>query len=96
LSDMKQEGRIEEGEEEVLLHILQSVEEMNNRDIYLRPYLVVANFSRKYCDLNRPPAKAFEDGAVAPYHVVYHGIVYVLFTQSCFSLLSCAYVLYNL
>jgi len=86
---MKQEGRIEEGEEEVLLHILQSVEEMNNRDIYLRPYLVVANFSRKYCDLNRPPAKAFEDSAVAPYHVVYHGIVFA----SLLNVALCCYIL---
>lgn len=37
-----------------------------------RPYLVIAEFSRKYVDANRPPEEAYESDAAAPAYRAYH------------------------
>ncbi|HTQ77558.1 MAG TPA: hypothetical protein VMI15_06010 [Burkholderiales bacterium] len=39
------------------------------------PYLVMAKFSRKYIDANRPPEMAFDDPAARPYYDYYHSSV---------------------
>lgn len=40
-----------------------------------RPYLVVAGFSRRYADANRPPAEAYESPLARPVYDEYHGAV---------------------
>ncbi len=37
-----------------------------------RPYLVVAKFTRKHADANRPPEGAYEGDAAKPYYDAYH------------------------
>jgi len=37
-----------------------------------KPYLVLAEFHRRYLDVNRPEAEAYEDPAAAPYYAAYH------------------------
>src|SRR5258706_367118 len=37
-----------------------------------KPYLVVARFARKYVDVNRPAADAYESPAAAPTYEAYH------------------------
>jgi hypothetical protein len=72
LTNIIQSGRLEKEEEDKLMNMLK---EMNDNDIYLRPYLVVSNISRKYCDLNQPIEEAFVDPLVAPYYRSYHEII---------------------
>jgi len=38
-----------------------------------KPWVVVARFSRKYLDANRPPAGSYESDAARPYYDAYHG-----------------------
>lgn len=37
-----------------------------------RPYLVIARFSRKQIDVNRPPERAYESDLAKPYYDAYH------------------------
>jgi hypothetical protein len=37
-----------------------------------RPYVVIANFSRKFVDANRPPEDAYESDTAAPVYDAYH------------------------
>jgi N-formylglutamate amidohydrolase len=37
-----------------------------------KPYLVLAEFHRRYLDVNRIEAEAYEDPAAAPYYAAYH------------------------
>jgi N-formylglutamate amidohydrolase len=37
-----------------------------------KPYLVVAHFERKFVDVNRPPAGAYEDPKAKPFYDAYH------------------------
>jgi N-formylglutamate amidohydrolase len=37
-----------------------------------RPYVVIAKFSRKYVDANRPPEEAYESDAAGPAYRAYH------------------------
>lgn len=70
---MKQTNRLEEGEEAVLLGVLKEFKATKEANIHLRPFVVIANFSRKFCDLNRAQEEAFEDEQVVAYYKAYHG-----------------------
>ena len=40
-----------------------------------QPYLVVAKFSRRYIDANRPPELGLDSAAARPYYDYYHGVI---------------------
>lgn len=41
----------------------------------VRPYVVIARFERKYCDVNRPEDSAIESPTAKPYYQAYHGVL---------------------
>eukprot|EP01111_Echinosteliopsis_oligospora_P016720 TRINITY_DN7041_c0_g1_i1.p1 TRINITY_DN7041_c0_g1~~TRINITY_DN7041_c0_g1_i1.p1 ORF type:complete len:271 (-),score=71.14 TRINITY_DN7041_c0_g1_i1:129-902(-) len=46
-----------------------------------KPYMVVGKIERRFCDLNRPPATAFENDMMAPYHQRYHDTIVKYISQ---------------
>ena len=56
---------------EVALLVADEVEKQTGK----RPYVVVANFSRRYADANRTPAEAYESDAGQAVYDQYHGAI---------------------
>lgn len=42
------------------------------KELGAKPYLVIAHFERKYCDVNRPAQGAYEHDKAIPYYELYH------------------------
>jgi N-formylglutamate amidohydrolase len=57
------------------LELAQLVSDELFKLIGARPYIVLAEFSRKNIDANRPPSKAYENLNAKKYYDFYHGII---------------------